>query len=61
MSSEAIKSPYRNLLCLQELINYQDIDPEISKISAEKYSSNECYLNPETILYLYLMAMLKQR
>lgn len=30
------------------LINYQDIDPEISKSAAKKFANHICYLVPET-------------
>ncbi|KAJ4438281.1 hypothetical protein ANN_14220 [Periplaneta americana] len=35
--SEAIKALYHDFLFMRELINYQDIDPQISKVAANKF------------------------
>lgn len=50
LSSEAIKAPYHDFLFMQQLINYQDIDPEISKVTAKKFSKHLWYLVPETVV-----------
>lgn len=49
LSSEAIKAPYHDFLFMRQLINYQDIDPEISKAAAKKISNHLWYLAPETV------------
>lgn len=40
LSSKAIKEPYHDFLFMGQLINYQDIDPEISKVAAKKFSNH---------------------
>jgi hypothetical protein len=49
LSSEAIKAPYHDFLFMRQLINYQDIDPEISKATAKKFSNHLSYLAPENV------------
>lgn len=49
LSSEAIKAPYHDFLFMRQLVNYQAIDPEISKAAAKKFSNHLWYLVPETV------------
>lgn len=49
LSSSAIKAPYHDFLFLKQLLKYEDIDPEISKVTAKKFSSHLWYLVPETV------------
>ena len=49
LSTEAIKAPYHDFQFMRELISYRDIDPEISKATAKKFSNHFWYLAPETV------------
>ena len=49
LSSNAIKAPYHDFLFMGKLINYHDIDLEISKAAAKTFSNNLRYLAPETM------------
>ena len=49
LSTEAIKAPYHDFQFMHEMINYQDIDPEISKATAKKFSNHLRYLAPEKV------------
>lgn len=48
LSTEAITAPYHDFLFMQQLINYRHIDPQISKVTAQKFSRHLWYLVPET-------------
>ena len=43
------KAPYHDFQFMRELINYQDIDPEISRATAKKFSNLLWYLAPQTV------------
>ena len=49
LSTEAIKAPYQDFQFMRELINYQDIDPEISKETVKKFSNHLRYLASKTV------------
>lgn len=47
--SEVIKAPNYDFLFMHQLINYHDIDPEITKEVATKCLNHLWYIAPETI------------
>ena len=49
LSSEAITAPYHDFLFMCQLINYRDIDPQVSKAAAKKFFNHLWYLVPETV------------
>ena len=49
LSSEAITAPYHDFLFMCQLINYRDIDPQVSKAAAKKFSNHLWYFFPETV------------
>lgn len=59
MSSEAINAPYHYFLFLRELINSQDIDPEISQTASKKISNQLWSLAPETVTQSILMTIFR--
>ena len=49
LSTEAIKAPYQDFQFMRELINYEDIDPEISKATAKMFLNHLWYLASKTV------------
>lgn len=47
--SDTIKAPYHDFLFMGQLINYRDIDPDISKAAAKLFLSHLWYLASETV------------
>jgi hypothetical protein len=52
-SHVAIEAPYQDILFIQSLINYENINKKISNIALKKFCSHLWYLNPEAMAFSF--------